>query len=76
NSSSLRGLLEASAPLFALDAHDAQPLVELASAADVASATGVASVASATNKEIGTGSQSNASGAIQLAMGRSEPLIR
>ncbi|UTV88272.1 flagellar assembly peptidoglycan hydrolase FlgJ [Cobetia amphilecti] len=70
NSSSPRGLLEASAPLFALDARDAQPLVELASA------TGVASVASATNKEIGTGSEGAASGAIQLAMGRSEPLIR
>ncbi|MDH2293914.1 flagellar assembly peptidoglycan hydrolase FlgJ [Cobetia sp. 1AS1] len=73
NSSSPRGLLEASAPLFALDARDAQPLVELASAADVASATGLAS---ATNKEIGTGSEGAASGAIQLAMGRSEPLIR
>ncbi|MDH2422140.1 flagellar assembly peptidoglycan hydrolase FlgJ [Cobetia amphilecti] len=61
NSSSSRGLLEASAPLFALDARDAQPLVELTSA---------------TNKEIGTGSEGTASGAIQLAMGRSEPLIR
>ncbi|MDO6814695.1 flagellar assembly peptidoglycan hydrolase FlgJ [Cobetia amphilecti] len=70
NSSSPRGLLEASAPLFALDARDAQPLVELASAADVAS------VAPAADKEIGTGSESTASGAIQLAMGRSEPLIR
>ncbi|MFP5300830.1 flagellar assembly peptidoglycan hydrolase FlgJ [Cobetia sp. SIMBA_158] len=70
NSSSPRGLLEASAPLFALDARDAQPLVELASAADVAS------VASATNKEVGTGNESTASGAIQLAMGRSEPLFR
>ncbi|MDH2299085.1 flagellar assembly peptidoglycan hydrolase FlgJ [Cobetia sp. 29-18-1] len=66
NSSSSRGLLEASAPLFALDARDA-PLVELASATDVASAT---------NKEIGTGSEGAASGAIQLAMGRSEPLFR
>lgn len=61
NSSSTRGLLEASAPLFALDARDAQSLVEMASA---------------TNKEIGTGSEGTASGAIQLAMGRSEPLIR
>ncbi|AVV32600.1 flagellar assembly peptidoglycan hydrolase FlgJ [Halomonas sp. SF2003] len=82
NSSSPRGLLEASAPLFALDARDAQPLVQMAAATDAVSATGVASVASATdmapaaNKEIGTGSEGAASGAIQLAMGRSEPLTR
>ncbi|MBR9754508.1 flagellar assembly peptidoglycan hydrolase FlgJ [Cobetia sp. 4B] len=85
NSSSPRGLLEASAPLFALDARDAQPLVEMAAATDAVSETGVASVASvasatdmapAADKEIGTGSESTASGAIQLAMGRSEPLIR
>ncbi|WP_324689434.1 flagellar assembly peptidoglycan hydrolase FlgJ [Cobetia sp. D5] len=82
NSSSPRGLLEASAPLFALDARDAQPLVQMAAATDAVSATGVASVASATDmapaadKEIGTGSEGTASGAIQLAMGRSEPLIR
>lgn len=82
NSSSSRGLLEASAPLFALDAREAQPLVQMAAATDAVSATGVASVASATdmasatNKEIGTGSEGAASGAIQLAMGRSEPLFR
>jgi|GEM_PF-93581 len=82
NSGSPRGLLEASAPLFALDARDAQPLVQMAAATYAVSATGVASVASATDmapaadKEIGTGSEGAASGAIQLAMGRSEPLIR
>jgi len=76
NFNSPRGLLDDSAPLFALDARDAEPLVQMASAADAVSATGVASVASATNKEIGIGSESAASGAIQLAMGRSEPLFR
>lgn len=67
NSSSPRGLLEASVPLLALDARDAQPLVQMASATDVASAT---------VKEAGAGSDGAASGAIQLAMGRSEPLFR
>ena len=79
NSSSPRGLLEASAPLFALDARDSEPLVELASAKDAASTPGVASasdMAAATNEEIGAGSEGTASGAIQVAMGRSEPLFR
>lgn len=73
NSGSPRGLLEASAPLFALDARDAEPLVQMVSETDAVSA---ADMASATNKEVGVGSESTASGAIQLAMGRSEPLFR
>ncbi|MEP4556063.1 flagellar assembly peptidoglycan hydrolase FlgJ [Cobetia amphilecti] len=60
-SSSTRGLLEASAPLYAVDEPGAEPLVELQAES---------------GEQAMNASAGDASGAIQLAMGNAQPLIR